>query len=77
MRFVPKRGAMWRIRNSPEVVADIAERARRIAQAAGDGVETRPPETRTGMFHRARAAIVTTKFGRVRRLLSALDAGRR
>jgi hypothetical protein len=63
---------------SPEVQADLEDRARRIAAAAGDGMEA---SSRIGKT-RARASVVTaTRTARTaeavdRALTSAIDAGR-
>lgn len=67
------------IMKSAGVKADLDRRARRIAAAAGPGVEAKPAESGA---ERARAAVVTTTYqgrlneARDRRLSRAIDAGR-
>ena len=71
------------LRNSPAVVADLQARARRIAAAAGDGMEVKPAETNHRFPKgRARVAVVTGTYDAMRReaktrdLTRAIDAGR-
>jgi hypothetical protein len=70
------------LRNAPGVVADLQARAQRIAEAAGEGVATRPAETHYGRQGRARAAVVTETYDAMRSqakdstLSRAIDAGR-
>ena len=67
------------LRTSPEVEADLAERAARIAAAAGEGFVVADGESGR---NRARAAVVAAtpgaraKNARENTLLHALDAGR-
>lgn len=70
----------WRaLRNSPEVRADLDQRASRIAAAAGDGFTRR--QAKTGK-NRARASVGASSYkGRKRQsednvLQQALNAGR-
>ncbi len=71
-------GAVPRLLKSPEIAADLAARARRIAAAAGPGHEV---EVTTGAT-RARATIHTDTIDAIvseataRTLTSAVDAGR-
>lgn len=65
--------------NGPVMQADLASRAARIASAAGEGFEAKPPERGR---RRARVAVVTGTYeARLREaregvLMRALDAGR-
>lgn len=73
--------AFAEIRNAPGVLDDLQDRADAIANAAGDGYESRPAEAGTGKKGRGRAAVVTgTADARVdnarnQTLLKSLDAG--
>lgn len=66
------------ILRSPEVEADLARRARQIAQSAGPGMESQADTSRT----RARAWVWTETFEAMRAeattrdLTNAIDAGR-
>lgn len=68
------------IRTDPAIVADLQDRAERIAAAAGPGHEV--AVTTTGGRGRARASIVTATFearmseSENMTLTSAIDAGR-
>ncbi|MFJ2506324.1 hypothetical protein [Microbacterium sp. NPDC087592] len=70
-----------RLRNEPGVLDDLQERANSIADAAGEGYESRPAEAGAGKSGRARAAVITgTAEARVdnarnQTLLRSLDAG--
>jgi phosphosulfolactate synthase (CoM biosynthesis protein A) len=78
MRIKLDRKAMRDLLRSPELLADVEERARRIAQTAGDGHGVRSEVGR----NRVRAAVVTESFeaaraeARSRNLTRAIDAGR-
>lgn len=71
--------AFRELMNSPEVAADLKERAERVARAAGDGYEVLVNEQRRG-----RAGVTVApgtsaakrREARDHKLLSALDAGR-
>jgi hypothetical protein len=65
VKVVLKRGAMWRIRNLPGVVAAIDDAANRIA--AGSSAWVMPPETHTGFGHRARVAVVAPSYEPIKR----------
>lgn len=82
-RVVIKYQNFVQLRNSPQVVADLAARAAMVAAAAGDGFEARPVERNmSGAKGRARVAVVTASFpamyheAKDRTLTRALDAGR-
>lgn len=71
----------WRVkgfqelRKSGAVLAELTERAERVAAASGDGFEARSGEGRT----RARASVVTTTVKAMRRpnrMVENLDRGR-
>ena len=72
-----------RLRNLPEVMAELNRRARKIADAAGEGFEARDARPGTkGRSPRARASVGTTDYKSRRRqskenvLQRALNAGR-
>lgn len=73
------RDAFRQIRLLPEVAADVHDRARRVAEAAGNGYEAFPT---ADPRNRSRAAVVTTSRKAMRdnarnqTLLRNLDAGR-
>jgi len=73
------RDAFRQIRLLPEVAADVHDRARRVAEAAGEGYEAFPTQDAR---NRSRAAVVTTDMKAIRdnarnnTLLRNLDAGR-
>ncbi len=70
--------AFEEIRRDPSVKSDLAIRADRIAEAAGDGYESSSTEGAT----RSRASVVTTTYAAIRdnaknnTLIRAVDAGR-
>lgn len=72
--------AFRQLRTDPAIVADMEERANRIAAAAGDGHEVSVGVT--GGRGRAKATVVTATAEAMRaesedmRLTSSLDAGR-
>lgn len=72
--------AFRELRTDPGIVADIEERASRIAAAAGDGHEVNV--STSGGRGRARASVVTATADAMRSesedmtLTSAIDAGR-
>lgn len=74
-------GAFAEIRNAPGVLDDLQNRADAIANAAGEGYESRPAEAGKGRNGRGRAAIITADFDAVRdnaknqTLLRSLDSG--
>lgn len=82
VRWKINNAAFVALRNSPGVIADLKRRAEAIADRAGEGIETRPAETRGGRTGRARVAVVTASYtGRRRQaedsaLTRAIDAGR-
>lgn len=55
-KFTFKPGALRKVRFSPEVRAELARRAQRVASAAGPGMVVRSGNGRT----RARSSVVTT-----------------
>ena len=73
--------AFAELRNAPGVLDDLQERADAIANAAGEGYESRPAEAGKGKRGRGRAAVLTADFNAVRdnaknqTLLRSLDAG--
>lgn len=77
-RIVLLRKGMRQLLRSPEVLADLERRAKRIADVAGDGME---PSAMVGR-NRARASVITgTEAAREaeakgRSLTRAIDAGR-
>lgn len=78
MRIEIKRTGILETLKAPGVLADLDARARRIAAAAGEGME---PSSRVGR-NRARASVVTASYDARRResrnmdLTKAIDAGR-
>lgn len=84
MKIKWTRGGFDRLRADPAVVADLNDRAERIAAAAGEGFVAHPAETvrRKEGGTRSRAAVSTTdvrsmvRNAREHTLLSNLDAGR-
>lgn len=77
-RIVLHRKGMRELLRSPEVLADLERRAKKIADVAGDGME---PSAMVGR-NRARASVITgTKAAREaeatrRSLTRSIDAGR-
>lgn len=73
--------AFAELRNAPGVLNDLQDRADRIADAAGDGYESRPAEAGEGKRGRGRAAVLTGNAearvdnARNETLLRSLDAG--
>lgn len=73
--------AFAELRNEPGVLNDLQERAEAIADAAGEGYESRPAEAGEGKQGRGRAAVLTgTADARAdnaknQTLLRSLDAG--
>lgn len=73
--------AFSEIRNAPGVLDDLQERADAIANAAGEGYESRPAEAGEGKSGRGRAAVLTATAearadnARSQTLLRSLDAG--
>jgi len=80
-KIVWKRGVFAQIRTMPAVMDELNRRARRIADAAGPGYETRPA-TVTGGRVRGRTSVKTATTtarrneARDHKLLRALDAGK-
>lgn len=78
MRIELNRAGVAALLKSPEVAADLEQRAERIARAAGDGMEANGAIGAT----RARAEVVTATTearlaeARDRVLTRAIDAGR-
>lgn len=76
-----RRAGFPELRNEPGVLEDLQTRADAIADAAGDGYESRPAEPGEGKKGRARAAVLTgTAEARVdnarnQTLLRSIDAG--
>lgn len=79
MRIEWRRAAFRELRTHEAVQRDIAERAQRVAEAAGEGFEARTTENPR---NRARAAVVAVTAraeviaARDNVLIRALDAGR-
>lgn len=78
MKVELNRDGVRQLLTSPEVEADLADRAERIAAAAGDGFEASTITGRT----RVRASVISTTLEAIRAeandhaLTSAIDAGR-
>lgn len=67
------------LRTSPEVRADLAERAARVANAAGPGVEVLPEQAPRNRAHLTVAPVTPEAAARVAKgndLIRALEAGR-